>query len=239
MIKILKGTKGDHANQEQRGFLMRWVLMGIGLLTAAFVSAMGVRGTISERRPLMLLPDMDFQPRYGVQAPSPFFPDGRAMRTPPAGTIPYAGGDYESDAGSPRQNPDFLQADTRYYLGKEGNAWVTQFPVKVDLPLLRRGQERYDIYCAICHGATGTGKGLMNEYGLVGVASITDELHNLMPVGEFFNVITNGKGRMMPLAPQIKVPDRWAIVAYIRALARSQNASLGDVPSAQRGELKP
>jgi len=218
---------------------MRWVFLGIGLLTAAFVSVMGVRGTISERRPLMVLPDMDFQPRYNAQAPSPFFRDGRAMRTPTAGTIAFGGDDYDSDAGSPRQNPDFLQADSRYYLGKEGAASVTRIPVKVDLALLKRGRERYDIYCAICHGATGSGKGLMTEYGLVGVASITDELHGLMPVGDTFNVITNGKGRMMSLAPQIKVSDRWAIVAYIRALMRSQNAALDDVPPALRGELKP
>ncbi len=218
---------------------MRWVFLGIGLLTAAFTSVMGVRGTISERRPLMLIPDMDFQPRYNAQAPSPFFRDGRAMRMPPTGTISFGGGDYESDAGSPRQNPDFLQADSRYYRGKQGDAWVTQIPVKVDLALLRRGQERYDIYCAICHGATGSGKGLMTQYGLVGVASIADEVHGLMPVGDYFNTITNGKGRMMPLGSQIKVPDRWAIVAYIRALIRSQNASLNDVPPALRGDLKP
>jgi hypothetical protein len=128
---------------------MRWVFLGIGLLTAAFVSAMGVRGTISERRPLRWFTDMDFQPRYGAQAPSPFFRqehlaprlrDGRAMRTPPAGTIPFGGADYESDAGFPRQNPDFLQADRRYYLGKQGDAWVAQMPLRVDLALLRRGQ---------------------------------------------------------------------------------------------------
>jgi len=218
---------------------MRWVFLGIGLTTAAFVSVMGVRGTISERRPLMLLPDLDFQPRYGAQAPSPYFPDGRAMRTPPAGTVAFGGADYESDAGSPRQNPDFLQADNRYYRGKEGDAWVTKLPVTVDLALLKRGQDRYEIYCSICHGATGSGKGLMADYGLVGVASITDELHALMPVGQYFDAITNGKGRMMPYATQIKVLDRWAIVAYIRALSRSQNASLNDVPPALRGELKP
>jgi mono/diheme cytochrome c family protein len=216
---------------------MRWVLLVIGIVTAGFVSLMGPRGTISDRRPLMLLPDMDFQPRYQGQAPSPFFRDRRAMRTPPAGTVPFGGADYESDAGSPGQNPDLLQADSRYYRGKQGNSWVNQIPIKVDLALLQRGRERYDIYCAICHGATGSGKGLMPQYGLVGVASITDELHALMPVGDFFNIITNGKGRMMPCAPQIKVRDRWAIVAYLRALMRSQNASLSDVPPERRGEL--
>jgi mono/diheme cytochrome c family protein len=218
---------------------MRWVFLGIGLLTAAFTSVMGVRGTVREQRPLMLVPDMDFQPRYGAQAPSPFFGDGRAMRTPPAGTIAFGGADYESDAGSPRENPDFLRADGSYYRGKQGDAWVTQIPLKVDLALLRRGQKGYEIYCAICHGATGSGKGLLTDYGLVGVASITDELHGLMPVGQYFDAITSGKGRMMPYAPQIKVLDRWAIVAYVRALMRSQNTTLGDVPPAHLGELKP
>ncbi len=79
----------------------------------------------------------------------------------------------------------------------------------------------------------------MTQYGMVGVASITDELHRLMSDGEYFNVISNGKGRMMAYAPQIKVRDRWAIVAYIRALMRSQNATLPDVPESMRGELNP
>jgi mono/diheme cytochrome c family protein len=105
------------------------------------------------------------------------------------------------------------------------------------MALLKRGRERYEIFCTPCHGATGSGAGLMSQYGLVGVASITDELHALMPVGEYFNVITNGKGRMMGYAPQIKVLDRWAIVAYLRALSRSQNARYGDVPVDKRGEL--
>jgi mono/diheme cytochrome c family protein len=109
--------------------------------------------------------------------------------------------------------------------------------LKLDMALLRRGQERYEIHCAPCHGSTGTGKGVMTQYGMVGVQSITDELHRLMSDGEYFSVITNGKGRMMAYAPQIKVRDRWAIVAYIRALMRSQSAKLSDVPEPLRGEL--
>ena len=218
---------------------MRVVIVVLVLLTGVFVSLMGVRGTICDRRPLLWVPDMVVQPRYHTQGESSFFKDGRVMRTPPAGTVPFGGGDYESDAGSPRMNPDFLQADARYYRGKQGAAWVTQIPVKVDMKLLQRGRERYDIYCAPCHGATGAGKGLMTQYGLVGVASITDELHALMPAGEFFGVITAGKGRMMSLAAQVKVRDRWAIVAYLRALSRSQNAQYGDVPDNKRGELNP
>jgi mono/diheme cytochrome c family protein len=214
---------------------MRWVFLGLALVTAAVLSVLGPRGLVSDRRPLMLIPDMDFQPRYSPQGASRFFADGRAMRTPPAGTIPFGGADYNSDAGSPSQNLDFLQADPAYYRGKVGDAWVTRNPLKLDLALLRRGRERYDIHCTPCHGATGAGNGVMTQYGLVGVASITDELHRLMPDGEYFNVITNGKGRMMPYAPQIKVRDRWAIVAYIRALMRSQAGTLDDVPGAPRG----
>jgi mono/diheme cytochrome c family protein len=217
---------------------MRWVVLGLALVTAAVVSLMGPRGVISGRRPLMLISDMDFQPRYNAQAASPFFADGRAMRTPPAGTVAFGGTDYNSDAGSPRQNPDFLQGDDAYYRGKQGDAWVVRSPLPIDIALMRRGRERYDIYCVLCHGATGTGNGIMTQYGMVGVASITDPLHNLMSDGEFFSVISNGKGRMMPYAAQIKVRDRWAIVAYIRALNRSQNGSLSDVPEALRGELK-
>jgi mono/diheme cytochrome c family protein len=219
--------------------LMRWVLAGLGAVTAVVVSWMGLRGTPADRPPLMFIFDMDFQPRYDAQAKSPFFADKRAMRTPPAGTVPFGGADYECDAGLPRQNPDFLQDDDYYYRGKQGNAWAAQNPLKIDMALLRRGQDRFNIYCALCHGATGNGNGIMTRYGMAGVASITDELHALMSDGEFYSIITSGKGRMMPLASQIKVSDRWAIVAYLRALMRSQNASLSDVPEPLRGELKP
>ncbi len=217
---------------------MRWVFLGIALLTSIVVSILGTRGTVNSRRPLMLFPDMNAQPRYDPQGSSNFFADGRVMRTPPSGTVPFGGADYECDAGSPRQNPDFLQADDAYYRGKQGSGWVSKSPVKLDIELLRRGRERYDIHCAICHGATGTGAGVMTKFGMAGVASITDDLHKLMSDGEYFNVITNGKGRMMPYAPQISVRDRWAIVAYIRALMRSQSGRPSDIPEALRGELK-
>ena len=218
---------------------MKLVIVVLSLLTGVVVSLMGYRGTVSERRPFVIIPDQVVQPRYEPQGESAFFKDERVLRTPPAGTVPFGGADYQSDAGSPRENPDFLQADDRYYRGKQGTAWVTTIPVKLDMALLQRGQERFDIYCLPCHGATGAGNGLMTQYGLVGVASITDEIHQLMSVGEYFNVVTNGKGRMQGYGPQIKVRDRWAIIAYVRALMRSQNARISDVPESHRGELNP
>jgi len=213
---------------------MRWVFLFLGLVTAAVMSLMGPRGAINGRRPLILVPDMVKQPRYNAQGASPFFADGRVMRTPPAGTVAFGGGDYDADAGSPRQNPDYLQEDDAFYRGKRGTAFVQRNPLKITMPLLRRGQERYTIFCAPCHGATGTGNGIMTQFGMVGVASITDDLHKLMPDGEFFSVITTGKGRMMPYAPQVKVADRWAIVAYVRVLMRSRSGTASDVPEALR-----
>ncbi len=218
---------------------MRWVFLGLGLISAGVVSLMGRRGEIGDSRPLVFITDMSFEPRYDAQEAGPFFADGRAMQTPPAGTVPFGGADYECDAGSPRQNPDFLREDDHYYRGKDGANWLAQNPLKVDMVLLHRGQERFTIFCAPCHGATGVGNGVMTQYGMVGVASITDDLHKLMSDGEYFNVISNGKGRMMPYGLQIKVRDRWAIIAYIRALMRSQGANLQDVPESLRGNLNP
>ena len=96
---------------------MRLVIVVLALLTGVVVSLMGYRGTVSERRPFVIIPDMVVQPRYQAQGESRFFSDGRAMRSPPDGTVPFCGADYESDAGSPRENPDLLQEDDRYYRG--------------------------------------------------------------------------------------------------------------------------
>jgi mono/diheme cytochrome c family protein len=215
------------------------VVLGVFGLGVLAVALLGVRGVTSERRPLMLFPDMDFQPRYDAQEPGPFFADGRAMRTPPSGTVPFGGADYASDAGSPKAGRDFLQDDPRYYRGKEGDGWVARVPVKVDMALLDRGRERFNINCAVCHGETGSGDGITTKYGLVGVPSYHDDRLRKMADGEIFHAITNGKGIMMPYGHQVKVRDRWAIVAYVRALQRSQNATLDDVPAEHRAELNP
>lgn len=216
---------------------MRLLAIRILLLALLLVTFLGFRGMTSQRRPLMLISDMDFQPRYDAQARSPFFADRRAMRTPPAGTVAFGGRDYESDAGSPRQNPDMLQADDRVYRGKQGDTWVARVPLKVDMAMLERGQQRYNIYCAVCHGATGSGNGVATQYGMVGVMSFHDDLHRMMSDGEFYNVITNGKGLMMSQASQLSVYDRWAIVAYLKALMKSQNATVADVPESERGSV--
>lgn len=214
---------------------MRWVLGWGALLVIVTVSLMGIRGTVVDRRPLMLLPDMDDQPRYDAQAESAFFADGRTMRTPPAGTVGF-GSSYEGDAGSPHQDPDLLEADDRFYRGKDGEQFVKLNPLRVDMELLRRGQDRFNKHCAVCHGEAGYGNGIVTKYGFPSIPSYhTDQVRG-MPDGEIFSIITNGKGLMMPYGPQVRPRDRWAIVAYIRALQRSQNATLADVPAEIRAE---
>jgi mono/diheme cytochrome c family protein len=233
---------------------MRTVLVGIVMTALVAVCLLGWRGMVSDRRPLYLVPDMDWQPRYEAQDSSPFFADGRTMRTPPAGTVAFAGGgysgggerpegraiygSYSADAGSPRQNPDYLARDDAYYRGKQGKGWVKTIPVPVDMALLRRGQERFNIYCAACHGASGSGDGITTKYKMANVANYHDDRLRKVEDGYLFDVITNGHGTMKPYGPQVKVADRWAIVAYVRALQRSQNAGVADVPEVHRKEMK-
>lgn len=231
---------------------MRWVFLGIGAVALLTVLALGPRGRINPRRPLMLVPDMDFQPRYGPQEESRYFGDRRTMRTPPAGTVAFGGagfsgvqgshqvgtnyGGYFNDAGSPRQNPDLLRADDAFYRGKRGGELVARNPLPVDLDLLRRGRNRFNVHCAVCHGATGSGNGITTQYGL-NVPGYHDDRLRGVPDGHIFDVITNGKGSMMPYGHQVKPADRWAIVAYVRALQRSQHATLAEVPEALREGL--
>ncbi len=217
---------------------MRRIVVGFLVLVAGLVAVLGWRGQHSTRSPIQIFSDMDDQPRYHSQGGSRFFADGRSMRTPPVGTVAFGGADYFSDAGSPRQNPDFLQADAGYYRGKQGSEWVTRVPLKVNLALLRRGQQRYVVHCAACHGATGAGNGITTQYGLVGVATYHDDRLRAMTDGEIFNTITNGKGVMMAYGHQVPPADRWAIVAYVRALQRSQHAAPDDVPEPFRTELE-
>jgi mono/diheme cytochrome c family protein len=112
-------------------------------------------------------------------------------------------------------------------------------PVAITMKLLARGQERYGIHCAVCHGATGIGNGITTQYGMVGVATFHDDRLRKMADGEIFNTISNGKGIMQPYGSQVPPLDRWAIIAYLRALQRSQQATVADVPPDRKPELQP
>lgn len=180
------------------------------------------RGRPSEKPPIHVNPNMDKQTKYTAQSKSNFFENHSAMRTPVDGTIS-------------RGN---IREDTAYYQGKDKKGdFVTQ-PLKVDLKLLTRGQERYNIYCTVCHGETGEGDGIITQRGLLPPPSFHEERLREKKDGYFFDIITNGKGNMQSYRHQVPVPDRWAIISYIRALQKSQSASLVDLPEIERKKLK-
>ena len=195
-----------------KGFI-RIFLAIFGSLALAIVAIAGFRGDFTKNTPIEIFPDMDRQPKYKSQTPSPFLPEGRVDRVPPYGSIPF-----------------HIQTDQPYLItGKMGSMWGTGIPVTVDQKLLARGQERYQINCQVCHGASGAGNGITSQYGLVGAASYHADKYRTMADGEIFNTITHGKGQMGP-SHHIEVKDRWAIIAYIRALQLSQNAPSNLLP---------
>jgi mono/diheme cytochrome c family protein len=104
--------------------------------------------------------------------------------------------------------------------------------------MIARGQNRFQIYCQPCHGALGDGTGITKTYGMVATASYQDDRIRKMPEGEIFNTITNGKNTMMSYADKLSPDDRWAVIAYVRALQRARNATIADVPPEHRGDLK-
>ncbi|HSK71060.1 MAG TPA: cytochrome c [Pyrinomonadaceae bacterium] len=177
--------------------------------------------------------DMQDTPRYEVYEKSDFFADNRASRDLPEGTVPrgflrdnkaFYTGKRENAGGATTSAPVQTTTDAA------GNTLVTsfpdaidEFPVPVTEELINRGQERYNIYCSVCHGPTGRGDGMVVRRGYYQPPTYHDDRLRNAPVGHFFDVITNGWGRMNSYAGQVPVADRWAIVAYIRALQISQN----------------
>jgi mono/diheme cytochrome c family protein len=111
-------------------------------------------------------------------------------------------------------------------------------PIPVTAELLARGQERYAIHCQVCHGAAGDGNGITSKFGMVGAANYHVDRLRQMADGEIYNTIVNGKNNMFGYGANIRGDDRWAIVAYVRALQRSQYATLADVPEEKKAELK-
>ena len=209
------------------------------MITIAGVAVLGFRGEKTTNEPWEIFPDMVRQVKVRAQAPLAFFADGRGARMPINGTVPIG---YEmpkaQPAAPPESAPGAFSVGTDYVnTGKMGKNWGTGIPVPVTPELLRRGQERFNITCVMCHGATAAGNGITKQYGLATVVTLQDDRIRKMADGEIFNTITNGKNTMMAYGPNIMVQDRWAIIAYLRALQRSQNATVADVPPEHRADL--
>jgi len=202
----------------------------------ATVSILGFRGSNSTKPPLEVFPDMDRQARYKPQAGNEFFADGRNDRPVPANTV--ARGNYfnQADVFS-SEFEDKALGDTVLNQGKDADgAFVKTLPLEVSYELMAEGKAKYDIFCAVCHGAAGDGNGVTKPYGVL-AASYHDERLRGVEDGYLFDVITNGKGLMLPFNDRISPEERWAIVLYVRALQRSQNADAKELSAAQRTEL--
>jgi mono/diheme cytochrome c family protein len=226
--------------------MIRYFLLSFMLLCVAVVAIAGFRGQHGPKPPIEIFPDMDHQPRINPQHPSGLFADGRGARKPVTGTVPlgyvmpktyYAtGADNNALA---KQSGAFSSAPDYYNTGMMGTVYGDGMPLEVTPALVERGRARFTINCAICHGATGAGNGIVGQFGLNAIANLLETRIRTMPDGQIFNTITNGKNTMGAYGPQVTVEDRWAIISYLRALQRSQAGRMEDVPADQRAALKP
>lgn len=164
---------------------------------------------------------MQDQPKYKPLQGSRFFSDGRSARPIPAGTVAT----------------DELDATDTLHTGAANGTWATTIPIAVDAKLLRRGRDRYEIFCSPCHSRLGDGHGMVAQRGVRQPATFHTDRVRREPPGYLFQVITNGFGGMGDYGDQIPARDRWAIVAYIRALELSRAATLAEVPADKRAQL--
>lgn len=202
---------------------MRHVYLITLFVCVLLVSILGFRGTKFTRPPIDVWPEwafpsMENQPKLRPQSVNKFFADGRTDRMPPAHTVARG----------------MLREDDHLYRGKQGDAFAAGMPAQltVDLQFLQRGRDRFQIYCTPCHGALGDGNGMTKKYGMGATPSYHDDRLRNMPDGEIFNTITNGKNTMMPYADKLVPEDRWAVVAYVRALQRAAQGTAADVTDA-------
>jgi mono/diheme cytochrome c family protein len=203
---------------------MRYFLLIFALCVVAVTAFFGKRGHTFAEPPREIFPDMDRQPKLRPQQPNIVFANGRSSQEPVPGTI--ARGDrYQNNPVNTGREVD----STNY---------VATIPLPVDEKLMARGRERYNIYCLPCHDATGSGNGIVKKYGYATVRSLHERVIVIQPDGELFHTITHGRGTMWPYGSQISVEDRWAIVAYMRALQRAHLGTVDEVPDQLKAGLK-
>ena len=223
--------------------MLRYFFIALGFFLVLLAAVAGFRGQTGKKPPIEIFPDMDHQPKVKSQVPSRFFADNRGNRTPVPGTVPLG---YEMPLSKDDPFPDEgkyrtvrFSAGTDYFnTGRFGDRWGTGIPLPVTAELMQRGKERYTIYCGVCHGAAGDGAGIAGQYGMVAIASYHQDRLRTMADGEIFNTITRGKNTMLGYGANIPVDDRWAIIAYVRALQLARMATPGDVPPDERAKLE-
>jgi len=212
----------------------RWLIFTAAIVTVLALVPLALvaraRTSTTARPRINLVPDMDNQPKFRAQQANPMFADGRAMRQPVPGTVAR---------GELREDPELHAGKT------VAGAWVAAIPVPVTPQLMKRGQERYDVFCTPCHGYAGNGDGIvakradrLQEGTWTPPSSLHTELVRSRTDGQLYNTIANGVRAMPAYGAQIPTVDRWAIVAYVRALQRSSDARIADVPADMRAQLR-
>src|SRR5690349_21356492 len=214
---------------------MRYFLAIFLISIAVVVGLFGFRGTHFRHTSLYIFPDMEWQLKYRPQKPSAFFANGRTSQLPVPGTIPRST-PIQTTAGAVYRYED-SPVNTGLIPGTTNYVEINPLPITAEL--LKRGQQRFTINCSPCHGQLAEGNGITKKINAMAVvANLHDARIVKMTDGEIFYVITNGRNLMGAYGPNVAVEDRWAIVAYVRALQFSELGSIDDVPEALRASLK-
>ena len=230
----------------------------LAVAVVATISFLGFQGKKSKDTPVYVFDDMDYQNKYKAQGENAFFADGRDARPPVAGTVARGTGLEPTKVFS----DGFRRAESMnpaFVTGKDAKgAFLAGFPekslsftkgqlndYKVSQLTLEAGRGKFQIYCAVCHGQAGDGNGIMKvrsaiegDAAIVTIASLQTPIIRAYPNGQIYDVITNGKNTMMGYGDKLSPEERWAVVAYVRALQLSQNCPPELVPAAVKAQIK-
>lgn len=212
---------------------MRYFLAIYVFVIVTVVSVLGFRGSTSQKPPLRIFPDMDEQARYKPQAYTDFFADKRQDRPAVPGTVAMIPEHLQVYA-----KYDTFEADSYLASGKtDDGEYGNGIPLPVDNTFIKLGQEKYTIFCSRCHGETGDGNGITKQYGMAATPSYHTERIRTQPDGMIYETIVHGRNLMGPYGAKLRIRERWAIVAYLRALQRAQMGTVDDVPEQYLKEL--
>jgi mono/diheme cytochrome c family protein len=211
---------------------LRYMFLGLAIAVIGIIATAKWRGHHFTQPPFEIFPDMNYQDKVKDQQPSAFFADGNSARLPIPGTVALempAKNDYWA---SGKWDDSHWGNGIPVHDAKDGGRALA-----IDDADMARGRERFNINCAVCHGAAGDGQGVVTKFGLTGVANFHDQRLVQLSDGDIFNTISNGKGQMLGYGYNITIDDRWRIVMYLRALQRSQNAPLSDATPEEQAAL--
>jgi hypothetical protein len=214
---------------------MRYFLAIFAVCVAAVIGVLGFRGKHFRQPPLYIFPDMEFQLKLRPQTPNAFFTNGLSSQPHPAGTIARST-PIQTAAGSV-----FPYEESPVNTGRVTGTtnFVELNPMRITSGFLKRGQQRFNINCSPCHGQLADSNGITKKIGaMMTVANLHDKRIVELPDGEIFYVITNGRSTMLGYGPNITVEDRWAIIAYLRALQLARLGTMDDVPQELRANFR-